>query len=79
MASWFSQIRNLLKIELNPSKVIEVKQEKYTDRLVHSREDGIVLYRSGEQDQEIYEIVLLRPFNENMCTAYRYLNYNFNI
>lgn len=74
MSSWFSQIRNLLKIESNPSKVIEVKQEKYSDRIIRSREDGIVLYGPGGKDHEFNEILLLRPCSETMSSAYRLVN-----
>lgn len=73
MSSWLNQIRNIFKLEHNPLKVIEVKQEKYSDRLVQCREDGIVLYGPGGKDQEFYEVLLFRPCTENMCTAYRYL------
>jgi len=72
MSSWFNQIRSFLKPESNPTKVIDVKQEKYSDRVVHCREDGIVLYAPGAKDQEYYEILLLRPSNENF-NAYRFV------
>lgn len=74
MASWLNQIRSLLKIEANPSKVIEVKPEKYSDRFITSREDGIVLYEPGGKDQEYYEILLLRPCSEIISSAYRLIN-----
>ncbi len=71
MSSWFSQIRSLLKLESNPSKVIEVKQEKYSDRKVERRGTGINLYGKGGKDQEVYDVVLLRPSNENLGAAFR--------
>ncbi|XP_065217015.1 85/88 kDa calcium-independent phospholipase A2-like [Planococcus citri] len=70
MSSWFSQFRNIFKLEHNPLKVIEVKQDKYSDRLVYSRDNGILLYGPGGKENEFYEVLLLRPCNESMCTAY---------
>lgn len=73
MSSWFSQIRSFLKPESNPTKVIEVKQEKYADRIIRVRGDGIILYAPGAKDnQEYYEIILLRPCNEN-SGAFRFV------
>jgi hypothetical protein len=63
--SWLkNQIRSFLKPESNPTKVIDVKHEKYVDRIVCSREDGIILYAPGTKDQEFYEIILAKPCNE---------------
>lgn len=71
MSSWFNKITNIFKLDSNPSKVVEVKQEKYSDRIVQCREDGIVLYGPGGKDQEMYEILLLRPYHENLSNAFR--------
>lgn len=73
MSSWFNQIRSFLKPESNPTKVIDVKQEKYSGRCVRCREEGIVVYEPGSKEQEYYEILILRPSNENF-SAFRLVN-----
>lgn len=71
--SWFevglevaSVFRNMLSSVSNPHKVVEVKQEKYTDCTVTCREDEMILYQVSSDVQ--YDIVLLRPHSDQ---AYR--------
>ncbi|XP_066992758.1 85/88 kDa calcium-independent phospholipase A2 [Anabrus simplex] len=74
MTSWLGTlnftaglVRNLLSQEANPNKVLNVRSENYSNRVIHSREDGIVLYGPME---DIYEIVLHRPCTETLHQVY---------
>lgn len=55
-------LRNIFNhLATNPNKVIEVKQEKYVDRSIISREDSLVLFGPSSGDNK-YEILLHRPY-----------------
>lgn len=75
--AWLGTIANnvLRKFaDVPPNVVQEVRPEQYTNRRIHSREDGIVLYGPGEsKNQDKYEIVLHRPCTETLHQAYRYI------
>lgn len=76
MSSWFGQaIKTFLNPELNATKVIEVKQDKYSDRVIYSREDSLILYhpstKPSKGQPDLYEIALLRPYTESLSSAYR--------
>lgn len=60
-------LRNIFSGGVNPSKVFEVKQSKYSDRHIVSREDSIVLYKPAPPENK-YEIVVHKAFCEQ---AYR--------
>lgn len=67
--SWFevaSVFRNMLSSVSNPHKVVEVKQDKYSDCVVNCREEEMILYQMPADVK--YEIVLLRPHSDQ---AYR--------
>lgn len=67
--AWFevaSVFRNVLSSLSNPHKVVEVKQDKYTDSVVNCREEEMILYHVPSDKR--YEIVLLRPHSDQ---AYR--------
>lgn len=60
-------LRNIFSTGVNPNKVFEVKQSKYSDRNILSREDSIVLYGPGQSENK-FEIVVHKAFCEQ---AYR--------
>ena len=66
-------LRNIVFSDTPPNIVQEVRPEHYTDRHIHAREDGIVLYGPGGKNQDKYEIVLHRPCTETLHQAYRYI------
>lgn len=55
--------------DANPSKVLDVKSEKYSDRLVICREDSICLYSPADNEPR-YEIVMHMPCTESLSQAY---------
>uniref|UniRef100_A0A023F206 phospholipase A2 n=1 Tax=Triatoma infestans TaxID=30076 RepID=A0A023F206_TRIIF len=61
--------RNLLNIETNPDKVIEVKTDLYDDRIVISRDEGMFFYGSSGNDQK-FEILLHKPCSESLSQGY---------
>ncbi|XP_072748411.1 85/88 kDa calcium-independent phospholipase A2 isoform X1 [Anoplolepis gracilipes] len=64
-------LRNIVFSDVPPNVIQEVRPEQYTNRRIHSREDGIVLYGPGEtKNQDKYEIVLHRPCTETLHQAY---------
>lgn len=75
--SWLENItsgnvlRNIFGSGVNPSKVFEVKQSKYSDRNIVCREDSIVLYEPAPPENK-FEIVAHKAFCEQ---AYRYEDY----
>lgn len=60
-------LRQLLNTDSNPNKVLEVRQDRYSHRVVRCREDAIVLF--GPTDNK-YEIVMNRPTTESMNKAF---------
>lgn len=73
--SWIGAIannvlRNIVYTDTPPNVVQEVRPEHYSNRHIHSREDGIVLYGPGDKSEK-YEIVLHRPCTETLHQAYR--------
>ncbi|XP_020288940.1 85/88 kDa calcium-independent phospholipase A2 [Pseudomyrmex gracilis] len=63
-------LRNVFS-DAPPYVVLEVRPENYSDRHIHSREDGIVLYgASGSKSLDKFEIVLHRPCTETLHQAY---------
>ncbi|XP_075228914.1 calcium-independent phospholipase A2 VIA isoform X2 [Lycorma delicatula] len=70
--AWYevaSVIRNMLSSVSNPSKVVEVRQDKYTDCVVNCREEEMILYQMPTDVK--YEIVLLRPHSDQAYSLYR--------
>ncbi|XP_054008807.1 85/88 kDa calcium-independent phospholipase A2 isoform X1 [Hylaeus anthracinus] len=63
-------LRNYVFPDVGLNVVQEVKPENYSNRHIHCREDGIVLYGPGEKPNEKYEIVLHRPCTETLHQAY---------
>ncbi|KAK2586301.1 hypothetical protein KPH14_001551 [Odynerus spinipes] len=53
-----------------PNVVLAVKPDQYSNRHIHCREDGIVLYRPGNRNADKYEIVLHRPCTETLDQAF---------
>lgn len=54
-----------------PNKVIEVATDCYSGRVIHCRDDSLLLYRPSPTVQgSCYEIVLQRPCNETITKAY---------
>lgn len=71
--AWLGNLimRGLQMGDSNPTKVIDVKSEKYSDRQIISREDCIVLYANSENEPR-FEIVMHKPCSESVSQAYRY-------
>jgi hypothetical protein len=69
--SWLNSIRGFFTPDNNPSRVIEVKSEKYSDRNVHCRYDPIMLYQADNNNTS--EIVLHLSRAESLTTSYRYI------
>jgi calcium-independent phospholipase A2 len=66
--------RSFLSQESNPTKVLAVKSEQYSEEFVHCREDALVLYGPRrEQSSKKYEIVLQRPCTETLHQAFRFV------
>ncbi|KAG8239488.1 hypothetical protein J437_LFUL019185, partial [Ladona fulva] len=63
-------LRTLTKPEDNANKVLEVKQENYSARIVANRDDSLVLY--GPSDGK-YEIVFHLPFSVSLYKAFSLL------
>lgn len=64
--------------DANPNRVVEVKSEKYSDRLIISREDSIVLYACSEIEPR-FEIIMHRPCSESLSQAFRCLFFSISI
>lgn len=71
--SWLNSLTsNVIKSFLsteNPDKVLDVKAERYSSQVIHCREDSLVLYKPGKNNDK-YELVLHRPCNETLYEAY---------
>lgn len=65
-------IQRAITNQLNPNTVLEVKPEHYSDRVIHCREDAIVLYGPSVKNDK-YEIILNRPCSETLHQAFRYV------
>lgn len=63
-------LRNIFGSGANPTKVFEVKQSKYSDRNIVSREDSIVLYEPAPPENK-YEIVAHKAFCEQAYSLLR--------
>ncbi|KYM92145.1 85 kDa calcium-independent phospholipase A2, partial [Atta colombica] len=63
-------LRNIVFSDTPPNVIQEVRPDQYSNRHIHSREDGIVLYGPGGKNQDKYEIVLHRPCTETLHQAY---------
>lgn len=72
--SWFvtsgNVLRNIFGTGVNPNKVFEVKQSKYSDRNIVSREDSIVLYEPAPPENK-FEIVAHKAFCEQAYSLFR--------
>uniref|UniRef100_A0A0A9YX16 phospholipase A2 n=1 Tax=Lygus hesperus TaxID=30085 RepID=A0A0A9YX16_LYGHE len=72
MAWLTNTMSNILKrtfnVEALPNQVIEVKTDKYDDRPIIHREEGIFLY-AGVGDLK-YEIVMHKPFSQSLSDGY---------
>lgn len=71
----FSVLRSFLTSGPPPDKVVESKPDSFTQRGIHAREDGLVLYlppvnipKGGKAN---YEIVLHRPATETLHQIFR--------
>ncbi|KAK0161672.1 hypothetical protein PV327_008091 [Microctonus hyperodae] len=62
--------RNIVFGDTPPHIVLEVRQDKYSNRHIHCREEGIMLYGPGDRNNDKYEIVLHRPCQETMHQAF---------
>ena len=69
-------LRNILNADSNPNKVLEVRQDRYSHRVIRCREDAIVLY--GPTDNK-YEIVMNRPTTESMNKAFRFVHFALSL
>lgn len=70
--------RNIIFTDTPPNVVLALKPEQYSNRRIHCREDGVILYCPGTDKTEKYDIVLHRPCTEAHDQAYRY-NGNENL
>ncbi|XP_043281433.1 85/88 kDa calcium-independent phospholipase A2 isoform X2 [Venturia canescens] len=73
--SWLGTIannvfRNIIFPDSPPNVVLALKPEQYSNRRIHSREDGVILYCPGTEKGEKYDIVLHRPCTEAHDQAY---------
>jgi hypothetical protein len=72
----FLVLRSLLSSEPPPTKVVEARSDTFTDRAIHLREDGLVLYlpanNLSNRKGALYEIVLHRPYTESLHQTYRF-------
>lgn len=62
--------RNIVFGDTLPNIVLEVRQDKYSNRHIHAREEGIMLYGPGDRNNDKYEIVLHRPCQETLHQAF---------
>ncbi|XP_064215860.1 85/88 kDa calcium-independent phospholipase A2 isoform X2 [Tribolium castaneum] len=67
-------LRSFLSSEPAPTKVIDAKSDAFSDRAIHLREDGLVLYLPAntvdKKKGATYEIVLHRPYTESLHQTY---------
>lgn len=67
----------MLGTEPAPTKVLENKADNYSERHIHCREEGLILYApqnniNNKKEKSKYEIVLHKPCTESLY-AYRYV------
>ncbi|XP_044016544.1 85/88 kDa calcium-independent phospholipase A2 [Aphidius gifuensis] len=62
-------LRNMVFGDTPPTAVLDVKTDKYGNRHINYREDGIMLYSPGTKNEK-YEIILHRPYDETLNQAY---------
>lgn len=74
---FFQVLRSFLTSGPPPNKVVESKPDSFTQRGIHAREDGLVLYlppvNVPKGSKANYEIVLHRPATETLHQIFRYL------
>lgn len=70
-------LRSFLSSGPPKNKVVELKPDGFTQRGIHAREDGLVLYlppanvpKGGKAN---YEIVLHRPATETLYQIFRWI------
>lgn len=72
--AWLSTIANNVLRNVfttsSPTVVLAVRPDQYSNRHIHCREDGIVLYRAGNKREDKYDIVLHRPCTETLNEAF---------
>ncbi|KAH0546083.1 85/88 kDa calcium-independent phospholipase A2 [Cotesia glomerata] len=61
--------RNIVFGDTAPNIVLEVRSDKYSNRHIHCREEGIMLYGPGDKNDK-YEIVLHRPCQETLIHSF---------
>ncbi|KAF6214614.1 hypothetical protein GE061_009357 [Apolygus lucorum] len=67
--AWLSNIlKRTFNVEALPNQVVEVKTDKYDDRTIIHREEGIFLY-AGSGDLK-YEIVMHKPCSQSLSDGY---------
>lgn len=75
-------MQRLLKSDVPPNKVQEVKIDAYGNLQVLGRDDGMVFYgplinaqspTSANDKKVLYEIVVHRPHSEGFNTSFRYV------
>ncbi|XP_008559240.1 85/88 kDa calcium-independent phospholipase A2 [Microplitis demolitor] len=62
--------RNIVFGDTPPNVVLEVRSDKYSNRHIHCREEGIMLYGPGDRNNDKYEIVLHRPCQETLSQSF---------
>ena len=59
--------------------MIETRSDTFTDRAIHLREDGLVLYLPANnltnKKGAPFEIVLHRPYTETLHQTYRFVKF----
>lgn len=75
-------LRSMLGTEPAPTKVLGTKADNYSDRHIHCREEGLILYApqnnvNNKKEKSKYEIVLHKPCTESLLYAYRFVRWNF--
>lgn len=69
-------IRNILSPESIPNKVLEVKLDRYSKRVVLHKEDSLILYGPAEKK---YEILLVPPEASSKVFRFVYrINFQFS-
>lgn len=67
--AWLSNmLKRTFNVEALPNQVVEVKTDKYDERPIIHREEGIFLY-AGSGDLK-FEIVMHRPFSQSLSDGY---------
>lgn len=73
---WIAVLRSMLGAEPEPTKVLETKTDNYSERHIHCREEGLILYApqnntNNKREKSKYEIVLHKPCTESLLYAFR--------